>query len=460
MYGPGKRTLYRGAIPAVEKRDIPRKRMKYPCWYLRRSGHALALLVLGCGMGSTGAFGAYEPESRHVSAFVHAAGNPVGPDDVHSAGAPPATCQGPMQPGPRRTNETLQRSGIAEQVRYGPARTNDTGEELYRKACATCHGADGRGAPAALLGFDIPLPDFTDCNFATREPDADWLAVAHQGGPVRGFAREMPAFGDALTQDELQKILDHIRTLCPDDEWPRGELNTPRPLVTEKAFPEDEAVLTTTVDIVASRGAILHELLYEKRFGARNQFEVVVPFGFEEHRQGGQLGDVALGLKRVMLQSLSHGSILSLGGEVILPTGRKNRGIGKGLTRIEPFASYGQILPADAFLQFQGGFELPLDRNAAADEAFFRGVAGKSFTQGNWGRTWSPMLEVLGTRPLGAEGVLHWDIVPQAQITLNRRQHVMLNIGLRIPADQYARDAQFIVYLLWEWFDGGFFEGW
>ena len=428
--------------------------MKDPRSHFRRSTHALALLVLWCGMGSTGALGAYEPETRHVSGFVHAGDA----DDVRKTGTPSATCRGPIQPGPGRTHEVLQR-GYAEHIRPGPARTNDTGEELYRKACATCHGADGRGAPAALLGFDIPLPDFTDCNFATREPDADWLAVAHQGGPVRGFAREMPAFGDALTQNELQKILDHIRTLCPDDEWPRGELNTPRPLITEKAFPEDEAVLTTTVDLVASEGAILHELLYEKRFGARNQFEVIVPFGFEEHRQGGQLGDVALGLKRVMLQSLAHGSILSLGGEVILPTGHKNKGIGKGLTRIEPFASYGQILPADAFLQFQGGFDIPLDRSAAADEAFFRGVAGKSFTQGDWGRTWSPMLEVLGTRPLGSEGFLHWDLVPQTQIALNQRQHVMLNIGLRIPVNHYS-DPQFIIYLLWEWFDGGFFEGW
>ena len=51
-----------------------------------------------------------------------------------------------------------------------------------------CHGADGRGSPPERVGFDVPLPDFTDCSFATREPDGDWFAVAHQGGPVRGFA--------------------------------------------------------------------------------------------------------------------------------------------------------------------------------------------------------------------------------------------------------------------------------
>jgi hypothetical protein len=38
-----------------------------------------------------------------------------------------------------------------------------------------------------------------------------------------------------------------VRTFCASDAWPRGELNLPRALVTEKAFPEDEAVLTTSV---------------------------------------------------------------------------------------------------------------------------------------------------------------------------------------------------------------------
>ena len=62
-----------------------------------------------------------------------------------------------------------------------------SGAELYQASCATCHGADGRGRSSAELGFDTPLPDFSDCDFANREPDADWGAIIHEGGPVRGF---------------------------------------------------------------------------------------------------------------------------------------------------------------------------------------------------------------------------------------------------------------------------------
>ena len=59
-----------------------------------------------------------------------------------------------------------------------------TGKELYNAACAACHGVDGKGRPESTVGFDIPLPDLTDCNFASREPNGDWYYVAAQGGPL------------------------------------------------------------------------------------------------------------------------------------------------------------------------------------------------------------------------------------------------------------------------------------
>jgi hypothetical protein len=37
----------------------------------------------------------------------------------------------------------------------------------------------------------------------------------------------------------------------------------------------------------------------------------------------------------------------------------------------------------------------------------------------------------------------------------------MANFGVRIPLnDADVRQTELIVYILWDWFDGGFFEGW
>ena len=342
------------------------------------------------------------------------------------------------------------------------------GEAVYRAACANCHGADGRGAPVERLGFtDPPLPDFTDCNFAPREPSADWVAVAHQGGPVRAFDPMMPAFGKALSVAELEGAVSFVRSLCPEDGWPRGELNLPLALYTEKAFPEDEVVWRSGV-AAEGRGEVSNRFVFEKRFGRRSQLEVIVPSAWREagpaNRGSGDwnggLGDVAVGVKHVLFHSLERGAIVSAAGEVILPTGDEDDGLGGGHTVFEPFVSYGQLLPGDAFLQFQAGLELPVD-SAADDEAFWRLVAGRTWVRGRWGRTVSPMLELLGSRAVSTGEDITWDLVPQAQVSLSTRQHVRANLGVRVPVEPTeGRDTQVVFYLLWDTFDGGFLEGW
>jgi hypothetical protein len=335
----------------------------------------------------------------------------------------------------------------------------------YAAACANCHGIDGRGSAEVAALLEMPIPDFTDCSFATREPDADWGAVVHAGGPVRAFDPMMPAFGEALDDEEIASVLRHVRRFCRDPAWPPGELNLPRALVTEKAYPEDEAVWTTTI-ATEGRGAVHNELVYERRFGARNQIEVKLPFSLSEHAAGDWrfgAGDLALGVKRALAHDASRGYIVSVAAELILPTGDESAGAGSGVTVFEPFVSFGQILAADSFVHAQAGLELPSDTVVAEREAFWRVAAGRTWTQGanGFGRAWTPMLELLAARALDPDAGTHWDVVPQMQVTLNTRQHVMLSAGLRIPVnDRDGRSTQLMVYLLWDWFDGGLFDGW
>jgi hypothetical protein len=51
--------------------------------------------------------------------------------------------------------------------------------------------------------------------------------------------------------------------------------------------------------------------------------------------------------------------------------------------------------------------------------------------------------------------------LPGAQVTINQRQHVRLAAGVRLPVtDADERDKSVIVYLLWDWYEGGFLQGW
>jgi mono/diheme cytochrome c family protein len=335
------------------------------------------------------------------------------------------------------------------------------GEEVYRAACMTCHGPDGKGSPRTTVGFDVKLPDFTDCAFATAEADVDWHAVVHEGGRIRGLDRHMPAFGDALSAAQIDAVVSYVRRFCPDAAWPRGDLNFPRAIFTEKAFPENEVVYTSTVTRGPERG-VGNEVVYERRFGARNQLEAVVPV--DAVRQGNRwetgLGDVALAFRRTLVASHSTGTIAAAGGEVAFPTGDAKRGLGNGYHVFEPFGMFGQALPHNAFVQVHGGLEIPSNAGKGTKEAYLRSAVGFThMADRGFGRSWSPQVEVLMARPFGGDA--EWDVVPQLQVSLSKIQHVMVAGGVLIPIN--ARDERgtaVVTYLLWDWFDGPFTSFW
>ena len=240
------------------------------------------------------------------------------------------------------------------------------------------------------------------------------------------------------------------------------ELNLPRALVTEKAFPEDEWVLTSAVN-TNGPGSVGGELIYERRFGVRNQLEFAAPYGFLQRDNNswiGGIGDLVFGYKRVLLSRSQ--SIFSLHGEVALPTGNRLRDLGSGVTPFGTFAEFGQRLTRLSFFQIQTGAELPVHTEKAPQSVFFNAAIGKTFAQNRgFGRIWTPMLEFLVGRDLVSGARTNWDLLPEVQVSLNKRHHVRANVGVRRPVNNTAgRPTQLMFYVLWDWFDGGLLEGW
>jgi mono/diheme cytochrome c family protein len=347
-----------------------------------------------------------------------------------------------------------------------------TGAEVWDAACAACHGADGAGQPRAVLGFDVPVPDLRNCVFATSEPTPDWFAVVHEGGPVRGLNRMMPAYGGALADEEIGRVVDYARGFCrPLPDWPLGDLNLPRGLFTEKAFPENEVVLTSVIAL-RGPGSVMNELIYEKRLGARSMIEVAVPFGFLNMTDTANgtapvgwtagIGDLGAAFKHAVAHSARTGTIVSLGLDVSVPTGRADRGLGAGVTVFGPFVACGQLLPAGGFVQAHAGADLPTDFDTANPELFWRALLGWSLVPSRFGRMYSPMLEVLGARELGpSDAAVLWDLAPQIQVTLNRRKHIRFNGGALVPVNRTeGRHLQLGTYLLWDWYEGNPLKGW
>ncbi len=340
-----------------------------------------------------------------------------------------------------------------------------TGEEIFKAACVACHGPDGKGTPEAVAGFERPdtFPDFADCPTTTPETNVSWRATITNGGPPRGFSSIMPAFGEALTAEQIDKVVGYLRTLCTNPRWPRGELNLPRALNTDKAFPESENVFTSTINGSGAPGFEM-EAIHERRFGMKNQIEIGVPFAFanQNHSWTGGVGDIVFGAKRVLYSDLRRGNIFSVQGEVSAPVGSYAKGFGAGTPVFGLFGAYGQVLPRNTFLQFQSGADLPVDTKKSAQLVFWNTAVGKTFAQNHGhGRLWSPMVEFLGERELVSSALTNWDMVPQMQVTLNKRQHIRGSLGVRFPMNNTStRGPQVQFYLLWDFADGKLLEGW
>jgi cytochrome c2 len=355
----------------------------------------------------------------------------------------------------------------AQTLHYAKPPNVKNGQKIYNGGCITCHGSEGKGAPMASTVFKRPdtFPEFTDCAATTPEPNSAWKAVIIHGGPSRGFSQIMPAFGDLLTDAEINDVIAYMRSLCKNvHHFPLGELNLPKALVTEKAFPENEILITTaasasgapswTTDIIDERTII----------DARTQLETDVPVNYADqaHNWTAGFGDITLALKREMFSSLRTGSILSLQGGFLLPTGDSKRGFGAGTTQFEPFAAFDQLFKENTFVQTQLGADLPVDTTVAPRSMYWRVAVGQAMAQDHMlGRLFSPMVEFLAVHDFAPGAKTTWDVLPEMQITISRRQHVRIGFGVREPLTNTAgRTPHVQFYLLWDRADGKLWQGW
>jgi hypothetical protein len=353
----------------------------------------------------------------------------------------------------------------SQTIKYAQPPDAKNGERIYKGGCIACHGAEGKGAPQASTEFKRPdtFPDFTQCDQTTPEPNSAWKDVILHGGPTRGFSQIMPAFDQLLKDTEINDVIAYMRNFCTNRHWARGELNLPRALVTEKAFPEDEVVVSTAVNASGAPG-FTTDVIHEQRFGVHNQIEIDVPVNAQNqnHIWNSGVGDITFAVKREMFSSLRTGSILSLQAGILPPTGSSKRGFGSGTTTFEPFAAFDQLFPTNTFIQFQAGADLRRHTDITPHSLFWRTTLGQSFA-GDHGlsRLWSPMVEFLADRDLQDGAKTNWDVLPEMQVTISRRQHVRLAIGVRSPmTNTQGRTPQVLMYVLWDWADGKLWEGW
>jgi Cytochrome c len=327
-------------------------------------------------------------------------------------------------------------------------------KELYTDACASCHGDDGKGKVAGL-GVTAELPDFTWCAFNADESDRDWSLVVAEGGPAAGRSEQMPAFREALTEQQINQVVAYLRTFCTED-WPSGDLNFPRPLVTEKAYPENEVVLSWNFGRTPAKDRDTQFMWsFEKRIGARGQIELNIPFNIRDPKDGatvGGIGDVEAAAKYVLYDNPETLFILSGGLEVGMPTGSFRRELGEGTTTLSPFLATGKAW-GDFVSQGSLKFEYPFVTRRAPKAVFYDlALSYPIFDQGR-GTEAHAMMEFNAKSEWGNQSPKHFQLylTPGFRKGLTPAGNWAIAFGVQVPVTR-EREANYRVlgYLLYE----------
>lgn len=92
------------------------------------------------------------------------------------------------------------------------------GQNLYNQHCAVCHGVDGEGqSPENPFGTDNgldPAPPHDETGHTWHHADDLLIEIIHEGG----ITNAMPAFGEKMDTDQIEMVLDYIKTFWTDEQ--------------------------------------------------------------------------------------------------------------------------------------------------------------------------------------------------------------------------------------------------
>jgi S-disulfanyl-L-cysteine oxidoreductase SoxD len=111
-----------------------------------------------------------------------------------------------------------------------PADPDDTrqvarGKSIYDQSCAACHGSRLEGEPnwrERLPGGRMPAPPHDASGHTWHHPDSVLFGITKHGlvpgkyAPP-GYQSNMPAFGNALTDEDIWAVLAYIKSSWPDE---------------------------------------------------------------------------------------------------------------------------------------------------------------------------------------------------------------------------------------------------
>lgn len=110
-----------------------------------------------------------------------------------------------------RRSDYPRRSPPAGLLESSAART--LGQALFARHCAQCHGRIEEGRSLRADFFQPPAPDFREARYRAIDPAyLYWrIAVGKNAEPFRSRGSVMPAWGSALSEEQIWSLVAYLR---------------------------------------------------------------------------------------------------------------------------------------------------------------------------------------------------------------------------------------------------------
>lgn len=90
----------------------------------------------------------------------------------------------------------------------------EQGRLLYEIYCTQCHGKNGTGEGINVRDMSVQPRNHTDSDEMITRTDEDLEKVIKQGGKSVDKSVLMPAWGDNLSDEQVEALVKYLRELC------------------------------------------------------------------------------------------------------------------------------------------------------------------------------------------------------------------------------------------------------
>ncbi len=206
------------------------------------------------------------------------------------------------------------------------------GETLFDKNCVVCHGTNAKGNGPLAVTLPTQPANLTDCRLTGEDPVEVLEGIIRHGGSYTGLSTVMPAWGKKLSDRDISDIAAFVKTLCTDKEWITGDLNFPRPLITGKAFPEQELIVGGKFS-QGDQNQSSQSIDLEYRIDGLTNIEVstgAVRMDPRNESAYSGLSDSSISVRRVLVFDYAQNYLVAASLKLQFPTGDEDRGLGSG----------------------------------------------------------------------------------------------------------------------------------